>query len=81
MHKHRTEAFFRRLSSERMTTGRGPLGSDFVVTGWEAFNAIQGYTQHDSIRRGRPTEMERIVRALHDHRVAHAERLALTMAV
>jgi hypothetical protein len=81
MHKHRTEAIFRRLSSERMTTGRGPLGSDFVVTGWEAFNAIQGYTQHDSIRRGRPTEMERIVRALHDNRVAHAERLALTMAV
>ena len=81
MHRHRTEAIFRRLSTERMVTGRGPLGSDFVVTGWEAFNAVQGYTQHDSIRRGRPTEMERIVRALHDNRVAAAERLALTMAV
>lgn len=81
MHRHRTEAIFRRLVSERMTTGRGPLGSDFVVTGWEAFNAIQGYVQHDSIRRGRPTEMERIVRALHDNKVAQAERLALTMAV
>lgn len=81
MHKNRTEAIFRRLVSERMTTGRGPLGSDFVVSGWEAFNAIQGYTQHDSIRRGRPTEMERIVRALHDNKVAQAERLALTMAV
>jgi hypothetical protein len=52
-----------------------------VVTGWEAFNAVQGYVQHDSIRRGRPTEMERIVRALHDGKVAQAERLALTMAV
>ena len=81
MHKNRTEAIFRRLVSERMTTGRGPLGSDFVVSGWEAFNAIQGYVQHDSIRRGRPTEMERIVRALHDNKVAQAERLALTMAV
>lgn len=81
MHKNRTEAIFRRLTSERMVTGRGPLGSDFVVSGWEAFNAVQGYTQHDSIRRGRPTEMERIVRALHDNRVAQAERLALTMAV
>lgn len=81
MHRHRTEAIFRRLQSERMTTGRGPLGSDFVVSGWEAFNAIQGYVQHDSIRRGRPTEMERIVRALHDNKVAQAERLALTMAV
>jgi hypothetical protein len=81
MHRHRTEAIFRRLSSERMVTGRGSLGSDFVVTGWEAFNAVQGYVQHDSIRRGRPTEMERIVRALHDGKVAQAERLALTMAV
>lgn len=81
MHRNRTEAIFRRLSSERMVTGRGPLGSDFVVSGWEAFNAIQGYVQHDSIRRGRPTEMERIVRALHDSKVAQAERLALTMAV
>lgn len=81
MHRNRTEAIVRRLSSERMTTGRGPLGSDFVVSGWEAFNAVQGYTQHDSIRRGRPTEMERIVRALHDNKVAQAERLALTMAV
>lgn len=81
MHKNRTEAIFRRLSSERMVTGRGSLGSDFVVTGWEAFNAIQGYVQHDSIRRGRPTEMERIVRALHDSKVAQAERLALTMSL
>jgi len=81
MHKNRTEAIFRRLVSERMTTGRGPLGSDFVVSGWEAFNAVQGYTQHDSIRRGRPTEMERIVRALHDSKVAQAERLALTMSL
>ncbi len=81
MHRNRTEAIFRRLSSERMVTGRGPLNADYVVSGWEAFNAVQGYSQHDSIRRGRPTEMERIVRSLHDGRVAQAERLALTMAV
>lgn len=81
MHKNRTEAIFRRLQSERLVAGRGTIGSDFVVTGWEAFNAVQGYTQHDSIRRGRPTEMDRIVRALHDNKVAQAERLALTMAV
>lgn len=81
MHRNRTEAIFRRLASERMVTGRGPLSSDFVVSGWEAFNAIQGYVQHDATRKGRPTEMERIVRALHDNKVAQAERLALTMAV
>jgi hypothetical protein len=81
MHKNRTEAIFRRLSSERMVTGRGPMNADFVVSGWEAYNAVQGYSQWDSIRRGRPSEMERIVRSLHDGRVVKAERLALTMAV
>jgi hypothetical protein len=81
IHRRRTEAIFRRLQSERVRTGRGTIGNDFVVTGWEAFNAVQGYTQWDATRRGRPTEMERIVRALHDNRVAQAERLALTMAV
>jgi hypothetical protein len=81
IHRHRTEAIFRRLVSERVRTGRGDIGPDFVVSGWEAFNAVQGYTQWDATRRGRPTEMERIVRAMHDNRVANAERLALTMAV
>jgi hypothetical protein len=80
IHRHRTEAIFRRLVSERVRTGRGEIGPDFVVSGWEAFNAVQGFTQHDATRRGRPTEMERIVRAMHDNRVANAERLALTMA-
>jgi len=80
IHRHRTEAIFRRLVSERVRTGRGEIGPDFVVSGWEAFNAVQGYTQWDATRRGRPTEMERIVRAMHDNRVANAERLALTMA-
>jgi hypothetical protein len=81
IHRNRTEAIFRRLVSERVRTGRGEIGPDFVVSGWEAFNAVQGFTQHDATRRGRPTEMERIVRAMHDNRVANAERLALTMAV
>lgn len=81
IHRKRTEAIFRRLQSERVRTGRGSIGSDFVVTGWEAFQAVQGYVQHDATRRGRPSEMERIVRAMRDTKVANAERLALTMAV
>lgn len=81
IHRNRTEAIFRRLQSERVRTGRGTLGNDFVVTGWEAFNAVQGYTQWDATRRGKPSEMERIVRALHDNKVANAERLAITMAL
>jgi hypothetical protein len=81
IHRNRTEAIFRRLQSERVRTGRGTLGNEFIVTGWEAFQAVQGYVQHDATRKGRPSEMERIVRALHDTKVAAAERLALTMAV
>jgi hypothetical protein len=81
IHRNRTEQIFRRLQSERVRTGRGTMGSDFTVTGWEAFQAVQGYVQHDATRKGRPSEMERIVRALHDNKVAAAERLALTMAV
>jgi hypothetical protein len=81
IHRNRTEQIFRRLQSERVRTGRGTMGSDFTVTGWEAFQAVQGYVQHDATRKGRPSEMERIVRALHDTKVAAAERLALTMAV
>ena len=81
IHRNRTEAIFRRLQRERMTTGRGDIGSDFIVSGWEAFNAVQGYVQHDATRRGNPSEMARVVRAMHDSHVARAERLVLELAV
>jgi hypothetical protein len=79
IHRNRTEAIFRRLQNERVRTGRGTMGNDFVVTGWDAFNAVQGFVQHDATRRGRPTEMERIISALHDTKVAAAERIALAL--
>jgi hypothetical protein len=79
IHRNRTEAIFRRLQNERVRTGRGTIGNDFVVTGWDAFNAVQGFVQHDATRRGRPTEMERIISALHDTKVAAAERIALAL--
>jgi|694.fasta_scaffold00746_67 hypothetical protein len=81
IHRNRTEAIFRRLQRERLATGRGDMGSDFTVSGWEAFNAVQGYVQHDATRRGNPSEMARIVRAMHDSHVARAERLVLELAV
>jgi hypothetical protein len=81
IHKNRTEAIFRRLQRERLATGRGDIGNDFVVSGWEAFNAVQGYVQHDATRRGNPTEMARVIRAMRDQHVAHAERLVYEMAV
>lgn len=81
IHRNRTEAIFRRLQKERMTTGRGDIGSDFIVSGWEAYNAVQGYVQHDATRRGNPSDMARVVRAMHDTHVARAERLVLELAV
>lgn len=81
IHRNRTEAIFRRLQRERLATGRGDIGNDFVVSGWEAFNAVQGYVQHDATRRGNPSEMARIVRAMRDQHVATAERLVYEMAV
>lgn len=81
MHKNRTEAIFNRLLRERVQSGRGDIGNDFVVSGWEAWNAVQGYVQHDKTRRGSPSEMDRVVRSLHDASVARAERLVFEMAV
>lgn len=79
IHKNRTEAIVRRLLNERAIAGRPALGEDFIVTGWEAFNAVQGFVQHDASRVGNPSSVARALRALHDPRVAAAERLALAV--
>lgn len=80
MHKNRTEAIFNRLYSERMRAGRPALNRDFVVTAWEAYNAVQGYVQHDATRHGNVSEMGRIVLASDDAAVQRAERVAFEMA-
>jgi hypothetical protein len=79
MHRNRTEAIFRRLTSERMRTGRGDMGTGWEVSAWEAFNAIQGYVQHDSNRRGNPSDIDRVVLAAADPAVLRAEQLALAV--
>lgn len=80
IHRNRTEAIFRRLMRERATVGRPPIQeNDWTVTGWEAFNAIQGYAQHDATRRGNPTTMDRIMFAANDAAVARAEALVLAV--
>lgn len=81
MHRNRTEAIVRRVLRERAISGRGDLNREAVVTGWEAWNGVQGYVQHDATRRGNPSEMARIVRAMNDGAVARAERLVYEMAV
>lgn len=79
IHRNRTEAIFRRLTSERMRTGRGDMDSSWTVSAWEAFNAIQGYVQHDASRRGSPSDIDRIILAASDSAVLRAEELALAV--
>jgi hypothetical protein len=80
-HRNRTEAIVRRLFRERMQTGRPDLGNEMIVTGWEAYNAVQGYHQHDATRRGNPSDIERALLALDNQQVAKAERLVYEMAL
>lgn len=76
-YKNRTKAIFRRLSRERFTTGRGSMDSEFNVSAWEAYNAIQGYVQHDATRKGNPSDFARIISAANDQAVKKAESLVL----
>ena len=80
IHKNRTEAIFKRLSTERFVTGRPEMGDDFRVSAWEAFNAIQGYTQHDArSKAGFKGEFDRILRASSDANVLRAESLVMQL--
>lgn len=82
IHKNRTEAIFQRLYRERMLTGRPDMGNDFRVSAWEAFNAIQGYVQHDArTKAGFKGEFARILRSGNDPAVAKAENLAMALTV
>jgi hypothetical protein len=80
VHKNRTEAILRRLMSERQRSGRPEIGQDRKVSAWEAFNAVQGYVQHDATRKkGFKSDMDRILLAAKDQSVIAAERLALAV--
>lgn len=80
-HKNRTEAIFNRLTSEQARSGRKPVTSsdNFMVSVWEAFNAVQGYVQHDATRKGGSDPINRIVQAMNDQAVNRAESLALQL--
>jgi len=78
IHRNRTESIVRRVIRERMSTGRPTLVGNFKISAWEAYNAIQGYVQHDAVaRKGFSGEFDRIIRAANDQTVRRAERLAL----
>lgn len=78
MHERRIGKIIRRIQNERVSLGQRKTDLQ-VVTGWEAYNAVQGYIQHDARRRGNPGTFDRAIKALSDPRVAQAQHLALTM--
>lgn len=75
-HKRRTEAVVSRLLSEVHRTNRTMVG-DGTFSAWEAFNAVQGYAQHSSTRRGNPDELTRVILAGRDGAVQRAEQAAM----
>ena len=78
VHRNRTESIVRRVMRERLTTNRPAMGHDFRISAWEAYNAVQGYVQHDAqARKGFTGEFDRILRASNDLTVRKAEKLAL----
>jgi hypothetical protein len=58
----RVEDIFKRVSSEHQTMGLviPSQANNWQVSVWEAFNAIQGYVQHDMSRRGKVDQVQRI---------------------
>ena len=78
-HQNRTEAIWKRLNRERNLTGRPQLTN--TVSAWEAYNAVQGYVQHDAqAKEGFKGEFDRILRASNSKEVRAAEKLALELS-
>lgn len=79
VHQNRTEAIWNRLNRERNLTGRPQLTD--TVSAWEAYNAIQGYVQHDAqAKTGFKGEFDRILRASNDASVRKAEAIVMELA-
>jgi hypothetical protein len=79
IHKNRTKAIFDRVLRERQISGRGNFDSDYTVSVWEAFNAVQGYVQHDATRKGKPAEFDRFIASSNDAAVNRAETYAFDL--
>jgi len=80
MHRNRSTLIVERLWKELRKTGQIQENSDNIssVPAWFAYNAVQGYEQHDAIRRRMrgDEDFERILRAANSQ-VLTAEKLAL----
>lgn len=76
-YQERQEAIIRRVSGESVMTGRGLYNG--TVTVWEAFNAVQGYYQHDAPRMGERGSFARLLKANDHPSVQAAERVAVAL--
>jgi hypothetical protein len=75
VHENRTRAIVKRIVDEGFRTGRDRFTGQ--ASAWEAFNAVQGYVQHDSSRKGDPNAFDRVILASNDAAVRKAEATAL----
>jgi hypothetical protein len=77
MHETRRAKISGRVLDEAMRSGR----SAGRTTAWEAYNAVQGYVQHDAtVRAPFNSPMDRIVRASRNAAVRQALSLAISMS-
>lgn len=75
------EKMFDRVVKERSKTNRHAfsVGQTKIVSAWEAYNAVQGYVQHDAqSKKGFKSDFARILRASSDSHVIAAEKLAIS---
>jgi len=79
IHRNRTQEIFDRLWKERQKTGRNLSQGVNTVSAWEAYNSVQGWTQHQSTTRSRyNTDFDKILKAGSSAEVLKAEELALS---
>lgn len=76
-YESRIETIVRRISKERVEVGKTQIPETGIVSAWEAFNGIQGYTQHHTRRHGTHSSIDRAINALENTYVEKALKLAL----
>lgn len=81
-HEERIETIMRRLHSENKVLGNivhnngRHIPDHRRASAWRAFNAVQGFVQHDSRRHNKPSNIQREILALNDKAVDRARELA-----
>ena len=78
-YRNRTAAIFRRIHAERQITGRPAVPASGTISAWEAYNAVQGYVQHEKTRKGSPGSFARVIAATSDKAVQKAESEVLAL--